>query len=81
MVAAGMAADLATRTIRTMSVVSGVVTRRPPWNSPAMPSRSSIAAIRGPPLSQLWRRHRRRSRLLKMRCPADIRYGTAWRLG
>src|SRR5690606_19367606 len=38
-----------TSTIRTTSIVSGVVTRRPPRNSAGRPSRSSIAVICGPP--------------------------------
>jgi hypothetical protein len=38
-----------TSTIRTTSIASGVVTRRPPWNSEGMPSRRSIALICGPP--------------------------------
>ena len=38
-----------TRTIRTTSMASGLVTRRPPRNSETMPSRSSIAEICGPP--------------------------------
>ena len=38
-----------TSTIRTTSMVSGLVTRRPPRNSEAIPSRSSIAEIWGPP--------------------------------
>src|SRR4051812_28083482 len=38
-----------TSTIRTTSMVSGVVTRRPPRNSPGSPSRFSIALICGPP--------------------------------
>ncbi len=38
-----------TSTIRTTSMASGLVTRRPPRNSETMPSRSSIAEICGPP--------------------------------
>ena len=38
-----------TSTIRTTSIASGVVTRRPPRNSDLMPSRSSIEEICGPP--------------------------------
>ena len=38
-----------TSTIRTTSIASGVVTRRPPRNSDSMPSRSSIREICGPP--------------------------------
>src|SRR5690242_15986810 len=38
-----------TRTMRITSIVSGVVTRRPPRNSAGRPSRSSIAVICGPP--------------------------------
>ena len=38
-----------TSTIRTTSIASGVVTRRPPRNSLSMPSRPSIAEICGPP--------------------------------
>src|SRR6266545_3313926 len=38
-----------TRTIRTTSAASAVVTRRPPLNSLSMPSRASIAPICGPP--------------------------------
>src|SRR5215217_3081031 len=37
------------RTIRTTSMASGVVTRRPPLNSDSMPSRPSIELICGPP--------------------------------
>ena len=36
-------------TIRTTSMTSGVVTRRPPLNSLSRPTRSSIALICGPP--------------------------------
>ena len=44
-----LARDLPVSTIRTTSMASGVVTRRPPRNSDSMPSRSSIALICGPP--------------------------------
>ena len=37
------------RTMRTTSMTSGVVTRKPPRNSPSRPSRRSIAEICGPP--------------------------------
>ena len=37
------------RTMRTTSMTSGVVTRRPPRNSELMPSLLSIALICGPP--------------------------------
>ena len=40
-----------TRTMRTTSMASGVVTRSPPRNSEAIPSRSSIVEICGPPPS------------------------------
>ena len=35
--------------MRTTSMVSGVVTRNPPRNSPGSPSRFSMAVICGPP--------------------------------
>ena len=38
-----------TSTIRTTSIASGVVTRRPPRNSDSMPSLSSMLEIWGPP--------------------------------
>jgi hypothetical protein len=38
-----------TITIRTISIASGVVTRRPPRNSDGIPSRPSMDEICGPP--------------------------------
>ena len=35
--------------MRTTSIASGVVTRRPPLNSDSMPSRPSMSVICGPP--------------------------------